>query len=307
MLRRTILGLLAALPLACASAPVRPAPEPFELTRANAFLYEVSRPESAGIDLYLLGSVHVLDVPLELGPALRADFDRADVLVMEIDPEELTPKRALALMMQFGLLEPEQQLEDVLSPGTLAMLRQRIAEPDFAPEERIAIERMRPWAIAMLLVAKSVEAVAGHDNGVEETLAGLADDETPIVGLETPEDQFLAMATMSDSLADAMLRQHLETPSEGASEIESLLAAWKSGDEANLAETLDFGEGADAERLYRVLILDRNETMSAGIRDLLEQDRESVYFGVVGSAHLLGAGSVQELLRAAGYRVERAH
>jgi uncharacterized protein YbaP (TraB family) len=82
--------------------------------------------------------------------------------------------------------------------------------------------------------------------------------------------------------------------------LEHLLAAWRTGDTAALADVLS--EEFDAfPELYRPLTEDRNRVWVGQLADLLD-DRDD-YLVVVGALHLVGRNSVVEMLQKRGYTV----
>ena len=85
-------------------------------------------------------------------------------------------------------------------------------------------------------------------------------------------------------------------------EAAALVAAWKQGDAAKLdsllKESLD-----DYPDLAQVLLYDRNARWVPRIEALLAADKDCLV--IAGAAHLVGAGSVVERLKAKGYKVEQ--
>jgi len=84
------------------------------------------------------------------------------------------------------------------------------------------------------------------------------------------------------------------------SEIEDLLRAWRTGDTAALAQLMA-GEYEEFPDLYRRLTVERNRAWVGRLVELLD-DRDD-YLVVVGALHLVGPGSVVDLLRQRGYTV----
>jgi uncharacterized protein YbaP (TraB family) len=54
---------------------------------------------------------------------------------------------------------------------------------------------------------------------------------------------------------------------------------------------------------FRILITDRNSNWAGEIEKMMAGDKD--YFIAVGAGHLIGAGSVVDLLATKGYKVER--
>jgi uncharacterized protein len=96
--------------------------------------------------------------------------------------------------------------------------------------------------------------------------------------------------------------------------MDALVQAWQCADKEALSAQLFAALEAEAqastdqqvmvEQLSQVLFTDRNRVMAEGIENFVRADNGSgSWFVVVGSAHLLGEGSVVELLEERGYRV----
>jgi uncharacterized protein YbaP (TraB family) len=318
-MRRAAVLLAACLALACADSSPSPTARPtslatkqtrgatyardaFLLTRERAFLYEVSSPDGGRTVLYLLGSIHASDLPIALASGLAADLARADALVLELDPRSISEGDAGDLMLHYGMLVPPERLEDRLSPETLERLRERVAEPDFTPVERQLVELMQPWAISMILLEKQLAKVnAPAANGVDLAFANAVEEGVPVLALETAGEQIAALASLSPTAAETLLREALE--GSGSNDFAELQAIWRSGD-ARALERLYF-EDESLDEIVEVLILTRNERMTAGLEALLAEAPDRLLFVVIGAAHLVGDQGVPAALARAGYRVVR--
>ena len=82
-----------------------------------------------------------------------------------------------------------------------------------------------------------------------------------------------------------------------------LVAAWEAGDAEALAAIVASGLGASTV-MRRRLLTDRNARWLPQIEALLARDGEDALV-VVGAGHLVGPGSVVEMLRARGLAVMR--
>jgi uncharacterized protein YbaP (TraB family) len=80
------------------------------------------------------------------------------------------------------------------------------------------------------------------------------------------------------------------------SDIDAMVAAWKSGDADHLAQLLN--EDESDPQMRKVLITDRNVAWAKWLKARL--DKPGTVFVAVGAGHLAGAGSVQDQLAAAG-------
>lgn len=252
--------------------------------------------------VYLLGSIHVLR-PDDAGlpnVAQRA-YEDAEQLVMEIDlddPLEGDPLAMLADMQRMALLPGGQSLRGVLGSDYAAVAaRAKQAGLDLA-----LLDGFAPWFVATSLLQLEL-AKHGYtpESGIEQVLvARAAEDHKPIEGLETSAQQFAMLAGMPLPLQKRFLIMSIDESAQLDEDVGQLVGAWRTGDTAKLARLLaeEFDEFPD---LYRTLTVDRNRAWMARITDLLD-DRDD-YLVVVGALHLVGEGSVVELLEQRGFKV----
>ena len=252
--------------------------------------------------VYLLGSVHVLRPGDAALPRAALDaYADAEQLVMEIDLDDAAVGDPLAIAQQMqasAALPAGQSLQSVLG-SDYAEVAQRASE---AGLELAMFDRFQPWFVATLLLQLEL-AKRGFDPalGIEQQLAGRAvADRKPIMGLETPAQQFAVLSGLSLADQKRFLLMTLDESAQADAELEQLLAAWRKGDITALAALLS-DEFERFPQLYRPLTEDRNRAWVGQLGDLLD-DRDD-YLVVVGALHLVGRNSVVDLLRQRGYTV----
>jgi uncharacterized protein len=252
--------------------------------------------------VYLFGSIHVLR-PGDVGLPRAAEqaYDDAEQLVMEIDmddPAVSDPAAIAAQMQHHAQLPAGQSLQSVLGPdypAVAARLRAAGLEPAL-------VDGFTPWFVGMMVLQLEI-ARRGFDpaHGIEQQVTRrAAADRKPILGLETPADQFAVLAGLSLPGQKRFLLMTLEESAQADAELEQLLNAWRSGDTVTLAQVLS-DEFEEFPELYRPLTEDRNRAWVEQLDELLD-DRDD-YLVVVGALHLVGRNSVVDLLRQRGYRV----
>jgi len=254
--------------------------------------------------VYLFGSIHVLRAgDVGLPPAAEAAYDDAEQLVMEIDmddPAVADPTAMAAQMQHFAQLPAGQSLRSVLGDDYAAVATSvREAGLDLA-----LLDGYAPWFVGMVVLQLEV-ARRGFDpaHGIEQQVTDRAvADRKPILGLETPADQFALLAGLSLPEQKRFLLMTLEETDQTDARLDELLNAWRTGDTATLARALSEEFEAFPE-LYRPLTEDRNRAWVEQLAGLLD-DRDD-YLVVVGALHLVGRNSVVDLLRQRGYRVTR--
>ena len=258
----------------------------------------------AGIEntVYLLGSVHLLgSETLAWSPALEAAYADAEKLVFAIDLDDLDPGEVQQAALQLGLLPPGETLEGVLGAQTFAAMAAHARDLGLDPDR---LQSLRPWLAALTLVQAQMSALGlSREAGVEQRfLARASRDGKDVLGLETPEQGLSALASLSMERQREFMAYTLIEADTMATQLDEMMAAWKSGDTAQLTALLDRGF-AEFPDLYGPLTVARNREWTAILADLLDDPDD--YLVVVGALHLVGEDSVIDLLEARGYEVLR--
>jgi uncharacterized protein YbaP (TraB family) len=168
----------------------------------------------------------------------------------------------------------------------------------------IAIQRMKPWVVAMSLTAPQLRE-SGFDPmlGVDRHFfdrARQAGKERR--ALETAAFQLDRLDQLSISLQTAMLKSALDDLDTETDNIQTIADAWKTGNVVTLERVL-LAALLESSELYERLLVDRNRTWVAPIEECLT--RKTGCFVVVGAAHLVGPHSLVAMFRDKGYKVEQ--
>jgi hypothetical protein len=275
------------------------------------FLWKVSDENSS---VWVLGSLHLADSTLyPLAPVIDSAFTHADELAVELNMNDDE------VVKEVG---DQSARRGELAEGTLR---------DLLPEDMwnsidslctswnvpvVMFEKMRPWYVATSLSSYAfMQTGLSADYGVDYVLLDRAAMEgKAIVSLETAEEQINALAdtTESDSAGIYYLKTTLREISEIDSMVESLMRAWKTGNDALLRRLMKEGDEEDSlsqdskfkEAHEQRVFVNRNSKMAESIAAFLREDRN--VFVVVGVAHLaLEKDNVIDALRNRGLRVER--
>ncbi len=263
-----------------------------------------------GATLHLFGTVHT--GPAEgwiLSEPAREALAAADTIVMEVDPREANEEHVSNLVANMALLEPGIQLDDRIEPETRVLLEARSSELTDIGFPSPIRSLMKPWFLAVgigesLTQQTGLLPAAAMDEQVFRAVGG-----RELIALETVRQQLDLFDQLSPSLQDLILRDALLHYDESPRSLEALIRAWQVGDEEQLACLAR--EGLDAlpelETFYEILIDDRNRAWQAKLERLLASParRGDRVFVAVGAMHLVGKPGLPELLRKAGYRVER--
>ena len=275
------------------------------------FLWKVSDENSS---VWVLGSIHLADSTLyPLAPVIDSAFAHSDELAVELNMnDEEVVKEVGEQSARRGELA-EGTLRDLL-PEDMWNSIDSLCTSWNVPV--VMFEKMRPWYVATSLSSYAfMQTGLSADYGVDYVLLDRAAMEgKAIVSLETAEEQINALAdtTESDSAGIYYLKTTLREISEIDSMVESLMRAWKTGNDALLRRLMKEGDEEDSlsqdskfkeEHEQRVFV-NRNSKMAESIAAFLREDRN--VFVVVGVAHLaLEKDNVIDALRNRGLRVER--
>lgn len=262
--------------------------------------------ESPGATVWLLGSIHMADSTLyPLDPVIMSAFLESPAMAVEIDvSDDSVAAEVGERMADEGMLSDERTLEQIIGP----VLWQRVDSTARALGSMgEALLPMKPWLAALQIanlsiLSTGIEAAYGIDVVLLDSAYALNKE---VLSLETPASQIGIFAELPESTQVHYLQTTLDESAETQDQIDSLMSYWRCGNDAALEKMLleeEFGKegfGDLKARLYDA----RNQAMADTVATWMTQKRS--VFVVVGTAHLIGKGSVVELLRAKGYTVTR--
>jgi uncharacterized protein YbaP (TraB family) len=262
----------------------------------NPPLFLVEDGDSKG---YLLGSVHMLpEGALPMPAAVEAAYDEAEVLAFELDLDVAMASAQTMLMAGMD----EETVAAALSEEQKAAF-DAYATPLGLPGG--ALDRFEPWLASLTLATLTIQNAGITGEGVDAYFFNRAKaDEKERVAFETVALQTAVFDDLATADQVALLMTGIEDePSAAVEMFDAMVAAWATGDDDALAAIMT--DGMDATpALYDALLTTRNRAWVPQIEGLLGREREDTLV-VVGAGHLVGEGSVVEMLRAAGYTVER--
>lgn len=236
---------------------------------------------------------------------LPATFDRAygdaERLVMEIDLDDLDPSAAATFTRDHATYPAGQGLRATLGPKRWAHIKEACDRIGVPLE---ALDRLEPWAIALLFSATQMtRAGLDPDLGVEQQLMQrAAGDRKAITGFESLEYQLSLFDSLPPESQARLLEMTVEESDNVDAELDAMGKAWRSGDAARL-EGLLLREYREFPDLYESIVYRRNRDWVPQIEALL-QGHDDVLV-VVGALHLVGERGVVDLLRRRGLQVER--
>lgn len=253
-------------------------------------------------EIILFGTLHMLPADAKwLDARIGARLDAADTLVLEA----VLPASPYAMQRQvqlFGVREGLPALRDRVAEAKRPALDAAVALSGLPPA---ALDRMETWLAAVALSSAALGKLGlKPELGAEAVLRARAEaGGTPVVGLETPEQQLGFFDALPEADQRALLEATLDEVGEAKAETTVLLARWQAGDVEAIGRDVD-SEMRATPGLAAVLLTRRNARWAEWIAGVL-RSRPGKVFVAVGAGHLTGADSVQAALAAKGLTVER--
>jgi hypothetical protein len=127
-------------------------------------------------------------------------------------------------------------------------------------------------------------------------------DGKSVAGLETVHDQIALFGALSPNQQADYLVSSLQEARELPREVDEMVHAWANGDTRWFAQQLKSEFGRDPD-VYDALLVARNRKWVPKIESLLNDDKN--YLVIVGTGHLVGEGSVIDLLKKDGIAAEQ--
>lgn len=282
--------------------------EPLQIERP--FLWEIQPPDSQVVS-WLFGTIHVNDPQItRLHPQADAAFSAASAVWFEIDfvKDSVAQTEAISL-------EPGQHLTDFIDKEAVARIDARLRKlspllsRQALPEFRVVMwpvilanleAQMRQ--LGQLPMDMKLQAAAREANKMSGGLEDPATQLKPLLDLTMDQQREFLIASLD--VLD-------EDEKNNVSQIEALMRLYAKGEAETLYEYLQ----AELQRpqlsddlrnvFIDALLLARNERMAVAINERIQADPDLAHFAAVGTAHLLGPGSVQEALEELGYQIRR--
>jgi uncharacterized protein len=247
--------------------------------------------------IYLLGSIHVLrpsDYPL--APELLDAYSHAQSLYMEVNLQELDMQTMQVELLASATLPPGKTL-----PGILGKQRydHAAALARDVGVELSNFDGFAPWFAAEAISQLQLNQLGFQpQSGVEMYFLDRAKtDRKPVAGLETVHDQIALFDGLSMDAQAEYLLSSLEEAHDLPKEVDTMVKAWNRGDTSWFERQMKSEFGRDPS-LYQSVLVARNRKWVPKIEALLKEDKN--YLIIVGTGHLVGAGSVIDLLKKDG-------
>lgn len=266
--------------------------------QAGAPVWKVSK---GGKHLFVGGTIHVLgaaDYPLPT--AFETAYRQAAVVVFETDLQKIKSPEVQQQLLQRMAYNDGRTLQQALRTETYQELEQFLAGRGLPVA---AFQRFKPGMVALTLTVIELQRLGLGGAGVDEFYGAKASTDRKKLGqLETVEQQLGFIAAMGEGNADEMLRHTLRDLKDLATVMQTLKAAWRSGDIGRLKEVGLASFRRDSAELYDKLIVQRNNAWLPRLEALLKT--AEVELVLVGALHLVGDEGVLAQLAQRGYTVQ---
>ena len=322
MLKRCLilLSLLLVSPLAEAATPdcggadlsVDPAIKPDwtkhadELVNGEGLLWRI---EKGGLaPSYLYGTMHSTQPePMRLAREAAPYAEKAQAVATELGALDATQKIELGAAMFREAMAPDKDTWVGLIDGEDAERVAAMIAEKGTPAEMAHHLKLWMLAITVSLPKCEIEGQVQNLPEVDESFVKIAQaHKTPVVALESIEEQMRVIASIPDPFAAQLLKVSARGGPMADGGYATMLSLYRQKRPAAALAVLDATPGLSAEdreaeaELMRRLLSDRNEVMAERAAPLLEKGGA---FIAVGALHLSGKKGLVELFRARGYRV----
>jgi uncharacterized protein YbaP (TraB family) len=224
--------------------------------------------------------------------------------VVEINLTALDPAQMAKTVAAKAMFAGDMTLEKAVTPETWKELNRAMEK--FGMPAKL-VEQQKPWFASMTLTSLALRRYGfKEDLGIDDYFMRQALGKKPIMELETFQRQLDFLDGFSAADQEEMLKETFQDLDKGRKFLDEMLKAWRMGDAQKIDALMneELRNGSDAgERMYQVLVVQRNKAMADKLDNLLK--RGGVYFVVLGSAHFVGEDGIVALLRAKGYQVQQ--
>lgn len=290
-------GALAAPASAQSAAGVSPAPA----SEASPPMWRVTDADS---EIFLLGTFHVLPQGMNWrSPAVDKAIEASPVVWFEAEVDTPAARQAtLNYVMTQGFNANGGKLTEMLAPADAAKLQTIVSEIGLP---MAAIDPMRPWQAFLTLSVQFIVS-KGFDpsSGVESTLLSeMRNRGRTLHYFETVEQQLGFFGGFSSEQEMDLLLATLRDWDQYADDFGALFAAWRTGDAEKIDSMMNESLREQAPAVFNVLVTKRNTAWAEALaKEMAGSGTELV---AVGAGHLVGKGSLPDLLAAKGFKVER--
>ena len=300
------LAALAAAADAAAAVTVPTSTAPARVQPHRGALFKVA---GAGHTLYLFGTIHVGApdfFPLE--PVVAGALQHAGALALEVDPNG-DQTAAFNAVRKYGMRTDGSSAQAAIRPELRPRLDALIKQYGLTPAQ---VAPMKPWMLASVLaIGEFQEQGYKSELAVDSYLSAQAHQRgIPVLELESVASQLALLDSMTAPQQVQFLEDSINAIDDKTQgmQAQEIADAWRTADTKALdalAAELAADQTFSGQFMQHQLLEERNPHLADGIAGLLKRESNSV--AAIGVMHLIGSGSVPQLLRQRGLKVERVY
>jgi uncharacterized protein YbaP (TraB family) len=296
-MKHTILSAITAIALLtgcqAASAPNQPKPQ-----TAKPAMWKMADRDTS---VYLFGTVHVLPKDLVWRtPLMDKAIAQSSDLVLEVG--NLDDQAAISgAFMKLAISPNLPPLAKRIPPKKLAGLNKLIKDAGIPPA---LLDKLETWAAGLTLASAALTKLDVDPNSGADRQLSLVFKAAhkPVIGFETGEEQLGFFDTLPESEQRTFLVGMVDEQGNAKDEFAKMIAAWKRGDEREIALSFD-DEAKMSAALTEALLYKRNANWTNWLSERMK--KPGTIMVAVGAGHLAGNGSVVALLKKRGFVVTR--
>lgn len=256
----------------------------------NALLWKIEGP-GVKSKSYIFGTIHIIDKDKFYYPKkLEKIIGHSDQVVLEI--ADLDPAKA----MQYILLKQGSFFDYFTEPQIDSILYW--AETEAGMDEvkfRFTMSKLKPFAVVQLATQMSIKVpTESYELTIESQAKG---DKTPVLGLETIEDQIGIFDNMDSTSQAKMVMESIRDYAESDSLTAKMQSIYLKQNVDLMYQLITESEGS-IQDMTTELLDDRNTKWIPLISAFIQNKNT---FIAVGAGHLGGPNGVLRLLEKAGY------
>lgn len=294
-----IAALAGLLVTACAQFPA-PAAEPYPASSDGPALWRMADEDT---ELMLFGTVHLLPEGLNWQrEAIIRALENSDIFYLETDIDSASRAERLKFR-ELGMAAAGQSLQQTLPPELWAKCKALFKEYGLSSSD---MNTRQAWLAAITLSGAALQARGFlTEHGAEEWLLTQLDrDKTEIRSLEGLTSVAELLSALGPDIQTAMIAQTVADTKTLDVEYSAAVRAWATGDSETL-KSLTMDDMAETlPEVYEALLVKRNANWLFEVERLMQEDTGTAFMAV-GSGHLIGPGSLIDMLRESGWQVDQ--
>jgi len=250
--------------------------------------------------VYVGGTIHILPISeFPLPDTFSAIYEKSDTVVFEAelpDPSDFAAQQKIMSAAAYGKGE---SLKDELSEETYSALNAYLSTFGATADQ---LANLKPGMVASMLIAMEAQRSQLAGDGVDAYFTQLAKrDGKTMDYLETLDFQIQMMANMGEGEEDRFISETLTTLPELKKLLTYTIQAWRTGDTDAINTYVIDKFKRESPASFDEVFTQRNENWVPQIEAMFgDEDQE---FVLVGAGHLVGEGSVLQLLENKGYKI----